>query len=253
MANPQRHFNSTLNVGDGDGDGTCDPLDIGGMPPPLSSLQWRPPNSRRYLKSPPLFTEATASDHSGSNESDIPTSTSPQSLSLPEQSTNYVEPALQVYQGTTTSKTWTLTCDALTCGEGEKPTWYGAPLESYAKCHELTLLVEARKKDHHDHLYFTPVFPVDLWGTELNLAEISEQLNGVLDDLDPSVCLGERPNKHWLRRALNTLQWERQSSIKVAEKSDSVRFGEAPKDTNLESGCFYPDRTQIIEVDKRRR
>ena len=157
MANPQRDFDSTLHGGDG----TCDPLNVGGMPPPLPSLQWRPPNSRRSLKSPPLLTEATASDYIGAHEFDNLTSPSPQPLSLPEQSTNYVEPALQIHQGTTTSKTWTLTCDALTCGEGENPTWYGAPLESYAKCHELTLLVEARKKDHHDHLYFTPVFPVD--------------------------------------------------------------------------------------------
>ena len=167
----------------------------------------------------------------------------------PQEPSSPVTPTASVMEITPTQQSknaWHLTCDDKT------PTWYGASPGWRTKA-DITLLFKV--EGSCERLSFTPVLPVrnqeEMKDWSSKLSDISRELHRVLNDLDPSVCLGEHP-PIWRTRALNTLGKTCKSSVKCGDDHLRVWFSEAPEDSDLEPGDSYSQRTKLIRVIGRR-
>jgi hypothetical protein len=173
-------------------------------------------------------------------------------ISYGEQATPENEPSHR------TTKAWHLTSHKTSMG---KQTSYCSADPDGSRFDEVMLVVSLNATN--DNLSITPCFPAwsktesARWDDPNIMSPALAQIEMILADLDPSVCLKVKTKAletyergahgDWHVKALNTLEAEHPSHVTGYLGMLSVKFGQLSKGATIQPGAYYDNRKEIIQ------
>ena len=160
----------------------------------------------------------------------------------------------------TSTNAWHMTTHITSEGDVQTSFCMVAPFGTQQQ-ENIMLMVELDEASKHYTL--TPCFPARherstaLWADPATVSDALTQIEDIITKINPSVCFSVKTKaleNHdtearaaWHVMALNTLATSLASQVRVAFGDYPVRFGQAPANSTIDPGSYYPTRGEVIK------